>query len=119
MNPAQGFLASANQQPVDPRVNHSYMGSDWYSPWRAMRINSLLRADSAVTPDEMRDFKPTPAARGQTRSFLSFLPLQHVKTARADQMQRSAKPRRSSLNGTAATRRKTSVRCSSSLRWSS
>ena len=26
MNPAQGFLASANQQPVDPRVNPSFMG---------------------------------------------------------------------------------------------
>jgi penicillin amidase len=35
MNPEQGFLASANQQPVDPRVNPSFMGSDWYSPWRA------------------------------------------------------------------------------------
>jgi len=57
MNPAQGYLASANQQPVDPRVNPSYMGSAWYSPWRAIRINDLLRADSAVTPEAMRRYQ--------------------------------------------------------------
>jgi penicillin amidase len=62
MNPPQGFLASANQQPVDPRANPSYMGSDWYSPWRAIRINQLLRADSAVTPDAMRRFQTDPGS---------------------------------------------------------
>ena len=36
MNPPQGFLASANQQPVDPKVNRSLHGSDWYSPWRRL-----------------------------------------------------------------------------------
>jgi penicillin G amidase len=60
LNPAQGFLASANQQPVDPRSNASYFGSNWTSPWRAMRINHLLRADSAVTPDAMRRFQTDP-----------------------------------------------------------
>jgi penicillin amidase len=62
MNPAQGYLASANQQPVDPRVNPSFMGSDWYSPWRAIRINELLRTDSAVTPDAMRRFQTDPGS---------------------------------------------------------
>jgi len=62
MNPAQGYLASANQQPVDPRANPSFMGSDWYSPWRAIRINELLRADSAVTPDAMRRFQTDPGS---------------------------------------------------------
>jgi penicillin amidase len=62
MNPAQGFLASANQQPVDPKQNPSYMGSDWYSPWRAMRINALLSSDSAVTPDAMRRFQTDPGS---------------------------------------------------------
>jgi penicillin amidase len=62
MNPPQGFLASANHQPVDPRANPSYMGSDWYSPWRAIRINELLRADSAVTPDAMRRFQTDPGS---------------------------------------------------------
>ena len=80
MNPAQGFLASANQQPVDPRVNPSYMGSDWYSPWRAMRINTLLRADSAVTPDAMRRFQTDP---GSARAD-AFVPQFLAAVARED-----------------------------------
>lgn len=71
MNPSQGFLASANQQPVDPVKNPSYMGSDWPSPWRAMRINELLRADSGVTPDDMRLFQTDP---GSARAD-AFVPL--------------------------------------------
>jgi penicillin amidase len=54
VSPAQGYLASANQQPIDPKVSAAYLGADWYAPWRAMRINQLLRADSAMTPDKMR-----------------------------------------------------------------
>jgi penicillin G amidase len=60
INPAQGYLASANQQPMDPSVRPGYHGSDWPSPWRAMRINSLLRADSSVTVDDMRRFHTDP-----------------------------------------------------------
>ncbi|MEO5580963.1 MAG: penicillin acylase family protein, partial [Gemmatimonadaceae bacterium] len=70
INPAQGYLASANQQPVDPKKNGSYMGSDWYSPWRAMRINQLLSGDSAVTPDAMRRYQTDP---GSARADL-FVP---------------------------------------------
>src|SRR5665647_1944884 len=80
MNPAQGFLASANQQPVDPKVNPAYMGSDWYSPWRAMHINALLRADSTVTPDDMRRFQTDP---GSARADL-FVPYFLAAAARAD-----------------------------------
>ena len=54
VNPAQGYLASANQQPIDPKVNPRYFGADWPSPFRAMRINQRLRADSAWTPDAIR-----------------------------------------------------------------
>ncbi|MFI5211125.1 MAG: penicillin acylase family protein, partial [Gemmatimonadales bacterium] len=54
INPGQGYLASANQQPIDPKVGSDYLGADWYAPWRAMRINQLLRADPAMTPDKMR-----------------------------------------------------------------
>jgi penicillin amidase len=50
--PAQGYLASANQQPIDPRLEPRYMGTDWERPWRAMRINRLLReTDQATTAD--------------------------------------------------------------------
>jgi len=53
-DPPQGFASSANQQPKDPRVDRRFLGADWPSPWRAMRINTLLRADSAATPNSMR-----------------------------------------------------------------
>ncbi len=60
VNPTQGFLASANQQPLDPLVGRPYLGSNWPAPWRAMRINELLAADSQVTPDAMRRYHTDP-----------------------------------------------------------
>jgi penicillin amidase len=60
VNPAQGFLASANQQPIDPAVRGEYQGNDWPSPWRAMRINNLLRGDSSVTVEDMQRFHTDP-----------------------------------------------------------
>lgn len=70
LDPEQGYLASANQQPKDPKVDPRYLGWDWPSPWRAMRINQLLRADSAVTPDAMRSFHTDPTS-AQTSWFVS------------------------------------------------
>jgi penicillin amidase len=61
MDPAQGFLASANQQPIDPRRSDFWFGGSW-DPWRALRINALLRADSAVTVDAMRRFQTDPGS---------------------------------------------------------
>jgi penicillin amidase len=62
VDPAQGYLASANQQAKDPRVDPRYFGWEWPDPWRAMRINALLRADSSVTPDDMRRFETDPVS---------------------------------------------------------
>ena len=62
LRPAQGFLVSANQQPVDPADNDAYLGADWPSPWRAIQINTLLRADSAMTPDAMRRMHTWPGS---------------------------------------------------------
>ena len=62
VNPAQGFLASANQQPIDPAVNPTYLGADWYPPWRAIRINQLLRQDASVTSDAMRRYQTDPGS---------------------------------------------------------
>jgi penicillin amidase len=69
VDPRQGYLASNNQQPKDPQVDPAYFGSNWPAPWRAMRINRLLRGDSAVTPDAMRRFQ-TDAESEQTNFFL-------------------------------------------------
>lgn len=62
ISPSQGFLASANQEPQDPREQRRYLGSDWPVPWRALRINQLLRGDSAVTPDAMRRWQTDPGS---------------------------------------------------------
>jgi penicillin G amidase len=78
-DPAQGYLASANQQPVDPRDNPQYFGVNWYSPWRALRINRLLRADSGVTPAAMRGFQTDP----KSERAAAFVPL-FLAAARAD-----------------------------------
>jgi penicillin amidase len=61
-NPAQGYVASANQQPKDPAQDPGYLDADWFAPWRALRINALLRADSAVTPEIMRLLQTDPGS---------------------------------------------------------
>ncbi len=60
LNPDQGYLASANQQPLDPAVDSQYLGVNWPAPWRAMRINQLLRSNVKVTPDDLRLFQTDP-----------------------------------------------------------
>ncbi|GLC26252.1 penicillin acylase family protein [Roseisolibacter agri] len=69
-DPPQGFLASANQQPIDPRATTDFWGGG-YDPWRALRINALLRADSAVTPDVMRRWQTDPGSE-RANLFVPF-----------------------------------------------
>ncbi len=59
-NPAQGFIVSANQQPFDPAIVSRYIGANWPDPWRAVRINEILRADSTVTMDKVRQMHMDP-----------------------------------------------------------
>jgi len=70
-DPAQGYLASANQDPLDPRTSSLYLGA-WATPWRAMRINRLLREHSRVTPDDMRRFQTDPGSERE-RYFMPYL----------------------------------------------
>ncbi|BAH40090.1 MAG TPA: penicillin acylase family protein [Gemmatimonas aurantiaca] len=63
VNPAQGYLASANQQPIDPQDDPLYFGVDGhFEIWRALQINRLLRADSSMTADKMRRFHTDPGS---------------------------------------------------------
>ncbi len=80
-NPAQGFLASANQQPVDPRVDSTYLGADWPDPWRAMRINELLRADSQATVEDMRNDQTDPGSARADLFVPAFLAAAHAVLA--------------------------------------
>jgi penicillin amidase len=70
-SPGQGFLASANQEPTDPVTGAPSLGSNWFSPWRAMRIDALLRANAHVTPADMRRYQTDP---GSARAD-AFVPL--------------------------------------------
>lgn len=72
VNPTQGFLASANQQPVDPRVDSTYWGRRWPTPWRAMRIMAHLRRDSAVTVEAMRRWQTDPGS-ARVEYFMPYL----------------------------------------------
>jgi penicillin amidase len=92
LNPAQGFLASANQQPVDPRANPHYFGADWYSPWRAIRINQLLRADSGMTPESMRRMQTSPGSARADGFVPLFLAAARSRQA-ADPLSRAARLR--------------------------
>ena len=73
VNPEQGFLASANQQPIDPEANDRYLGVNWPSPWRAMRINELLRSDSAVTVAAMSRYHTDPGNEKAELFVAAFL----------------------------------------------
>lgn len=71
-NPPQGFLASANQQPLDSRLGQ-YLGVEAdFDPWRALRINRLLRGDSAVTPETMRRWQTDPGSE-RANAFVPFI----------------------------------------------
>lgn len=83
LDPAQGYLASANQDPVDPRVSRLYLGVI-ADPWRAMRIDRLLREHPRVSPDDMRRFQTDPGSE-RVRFFMPyFLRAAHAVAARAD-----------------------------------
>ncbi|HYD54793.1 MAG TPA: penicillin acylase family protein [Gemmatimonadaceae bacterium] len=84
-NPAQGFVASANQQPIDARVSGDYWGGE-YDPWRALRINELLRGDSAVTPETMRLWQTDPGSERAALFAPAFVrAAQRTANARARQ----------------------------------
>ena len=82
VNPPQGFLASANQEPLDPKEN-MYLGLDTdFEPWRAMRINRLLREDSAVTPETMQRWQTDPGSERAAAFVPWFLGAANAAIAR-------------------------------------
>ena len=87
VNPERGFLSSNNQEPLDPRDQPRYLGSNWERPWRGMRINKLLHDDSAVTPDAMRLYQSDP---GSARADF-FVPVFLAASAPAAAVTRSEK----------------------------
>ena len=83
-DPAQGFLASANQQPVDPNVEPAYLGTAWFSPWRAMRINELLRGAPPMTPELMMRMQTDPGSARADIFVPVFLAAARARTGRTE-----------------------------------
>ncbi len=65
LNPARGFVSSANQTPVHPKDYPYYLGSSFAGYERSARINQRLSAMTQATPDSFR--------RLQTDTY-SFVP---------------------------------------------
>jgi penicillin amidase len=63
-NPARGFLSSANQMPYDETYPH-YLGWPFESPYRAIRINEILREKKLFTPQDFIEMQ------GDTLSVLA------------------------------------------------
>ena len=51
-NPERGFVSSANQAPADADYPH-YLGWPYENPFRAMRINEILREKKKFSPEEI------------------------------------------------------------------
>jgi penicillin amidase len=81
-NPAQGFLASANQVPTGPDYPY-YLGHDWPDGYRSMRIDSLLRRQSAHGVDDFQRYQADVQVQ-QHRVFLPFLEQVDGLSPRAD-----------------------------------
>jgi penicillin amidase len=85
-NPAQRYLASANQVPTGPRYPY-YLGHDWGDGYRSLRINELLRADSAHSVADFRRYQRDVHVQ-QRDVFVPFLrPLDDL-SRRADTLRR-------------------------------
>lgn len=54
-NPKEGFIVTANQRIVGTDYKYQQMSRDAAMPWRARRIYDLLKANSKVTMDDVRD----------------------------------------------------------------
>jgi penicillin amidase len=85
VRPAQGFLASANQEPIDPQLDSLYLGTDaHYEIWRALQINRLLRADSSMTPDKMRRLHSDPGSVRAERLVPALVSAARARIAAGD-----------------------------------
>ncbi|MCU0633408.1 MAG: penicillin acylase family protein [Gemmatimonadaceae bacterium] len=84
-NPAQGYLASANQEPIDPEVRRPYLGVDrHYEIWRALQINRLMRQTPMVSPDSMRAWHTNPGSVRADRVVPQFIAAARARTAAGD-----------------------------------
>jgi penicillin amidase len=85
-NPAQDFLASANQKPTGPRYPY-YLGYDWPDGYRSMRIDSLLRGQAAHGVDDFKRYHTDVQVPSQSVFVPLLGPLDGL-SSRADTLRR-------------------------------
>jgi penicillin amidase len=85
-NPAQGYLASANQVPTGPNYPY-YLGHDWGDGYRSLRINELLRADTAHSVADLKRYQSDVHVQ-QRDVFVPFLAPLSGLSPRADTLRR-------------------------------
>ena len=85
-NPAQDFLASANQVPTGSDYPY-YLGHDWGDGYRSLRINELLRGRASHTADDFKRYQADVQAP-QREVFVPFLASLEGLSARADTLRR-------------------------------
>lgn len=72
LNPAQGYIVTANHKVVPDSYPH-VLTNDWPPPDRARRINELVAADASVTVEDMKAFQADTLLRraGDMRAHLA------------------------------------------------
>ncbi len=85
-NPAQGFLSSTNQKPTGPDYPY-YLGHDWRTGYRSLRIDSLLRRHSAHGVGDFQRYQADVNVQ-QRHVFVPFLRGLSGVSARADSLRR-------------------------------
>ncbi len=83
-NPAQGYLASANQKPTSQDYPH-YLGHDWRDGYRSLRIDSLFRAKERHSVADMRAYQADVHAV-QRDLFVPLFDRVDTLSARADSL---------------------------------
>lgn len=86
MNPARGYLSSTNQQPTDASYPW-YMGWDWESTYRSIRINALLSGRERHDPRAIASYQSDVHAI-QRDWFVPLLEGVQGLSARADSLRR-------------------------------
>jgi len=83
-NPFNGFVASANNRPVDYLYKY-HLSNEWAPPYRAQRIEDLLTAKPALSIQDMRDIQAD-VYSAPDRELARYI----VGLSAADDMQRKA-----------------------------
>ena len=73
ISPSRGFLTSTNQRPASEGYPH-YLGQDWRSIYRSIRIEELLEGKTLHTPEDLASYQ------ADVKAVQASLFLPHIRT---------------------------------------